>query len=126
VVLQRSCQDVSNFFSHNQKTMASEASEVVSNADGGVEAAAVTIPKMKDESEESIDGDESGETNGETNGAPHKTQVPPWSQMLQSPRGVESFSPSLEVSKPENLHGIGEFLVLLSKSLTKRNRRITK
>jgi hypothetical protein len=101
--------------------MASEASEVVSNADGGVKAAAVTTPKMKDESTESISGGESGETN-----APQTTQVPPWSQILQSPRGVESFSPSLEVSKPENLHGLGELLVLLSKSLTKRNRRITK
>jgi hypothetical protein len=39
---------------------------------------------------------------------------------------VESFSPSLEVARPENLHGLGEFLVLLSKSVTKRNRRITK
>ncbi|CAJ1961069.1 unnamed protein product [Cylindrotheca closterium] len=30
-----------------------------------------------------------------------------WSELLQSPRGTECFSPSLDLSKPDSLHGIG-------------------
>eukprot|EP00980_Cylindrotheca_fusiformis_P023806 scaffold11032_cov122-Cylindrotheca_fusiformis.AAC.7 len=39
----------------------------------------------------------------------------PWSQTLQSPVGVDNFSPSLEVAKPNSLHGLGEYLVLFTK-----------
>ena len=33
-----------------------------------------------------------------------------WSELLQSPRGTECFSPSLDPSKPDSLHGIGKLL----------------
>ena len=31
-----------------------------------------------------------------------------WSELLQSPRGTECFSPSLDLSKSDSLHGIGK------------------
>ena len=42
-----------------------------------------------------------------------------WSELLQSPRGTECFSPSLDLSKPDSLHGIGT----CNKSLQKLSTR---
>lgn len=40
-----------------------------------------------------------------------------WSTLLQSPRGTECFSPSLDLSRPDSLHGIGTSI----NSLYRRN-----
>lgn len=87
--------------------MASDASEIVANDNGASEAKIPSIPKMKDEGTENISRGESGETKVELDAEQLTNRVPQWSEMLQTPRGVETFSPSLEVSKSENSHGIG-------------------
>lgn len=61
----------------------------------------------KDEMEESKESKEGsgGEDTDDKRSSKH------WSELLQSPRGTECFSPSLDLSKPDCLHGIGTYLV---------------
>ena len=69
--------------------------------------------EIKEEPSMSSDEDEKEESKEGSGGevADDNRSSKQWSELLQSPRGTECFSPSLDLSKPDSLHGIGTYLI---------------